>query len=104
MDKNEFTNELEDLLKRIHKHIEENHEISFAASYDGEMNYYTFEFSDEKGYSPELADMFVNRLRELTLQAYEILTKEKIDENPDPMTVIVTILQLVAHKLGETKE
>jgi len=104
LNKDEFIEELDKALGEIHQFIEEKHKISFATNYEGEITQYTFEFSDEDGYSSDLADMFINRLREYVLQVYDTIVEEKIDENPDPMSIIVTILQLVAHEFGDVEE
>ncbi len=104
MNREEFIDEIEDILRRIRNEIEKNHEFSFAAPYNDEMNQYTFKFTDEEGYSQQVANEFLNHIRELALHTYDLLVKEKIDENPNPTVVVTTVLQYLAHKIEESRK
>jgi len=98
LDRNEFVSELDKILKRIHDYIDEKHELSISADYSGKLNYYTFYFPSKGEYSPEVASLFIKRVREYSLEAYDILASEGTNKGLEPMRIIVGILQLVAKR------
>jgi len=100
LNRNEFVNELDRILGRIYDYIEENHELSISADYSGELNHYTFYFPSKGEYNPEIASLFIRRLRKYSLEAYDILSNEGSNEDLDPIRIIVGVLQLVAKRIA----
>jgi len=100
LDRNEFVSELDRILERILDYIEEKHELPISADYSGDLNHYTFYFPSKGEYNPEIASLFIRRLRKYSLEAYDILSNEGSNEDLDPLRIIVGVLQLVAKRIA----
>lgn len=103
INKEEFTERLDEYLDFLRSQIERNHKLTFGAPKDGEMYLYEFQFSDEKGLDTNLVKKFLEDIRTLSLRVFDEL-QNKYNYAPNPIQLVTIILQKIAHKYGEIEE
>ena len=100
INKEEFTERLDEYLNFLKTQIKRNHKLTFGAPKDGEMYLYEFQFSDEKGLDTNLVKRFLEDIRTLSLRAFDEL-QNKYNFTPSPIQLVTVILQRIAHKYGK---